>query len=355
MYLRPLTETPKNIIHNGKINFGSYKGVTNRLEIRGVKAPFAGIPTSRLFSNFRIKSKIIYTFCYEKYAGIVEFFDDKAFGLAEVLIWNRETNQKFAYHTFMGPRRRFVPVDTNEAACTSYSKKRYIKISWSRKHKKLKLSFIVKGDKFRPSVKGSFVSTFDSDKEKEVLFVNPAPTTQRCSATWFIPLIIKGGVGMAKQRKQITCLPENNGIGMMYVNRTYLKAHSSNEIMFGLYEQDNKKVCFSFSNTNQDALDEDNYNNNILSVDGNNTAMPPVKITHPYGINEKWIIQDTENMVDLSFSPLSKTNYTVNIIVMRNTNSTIYGTFDGILLTNDGEKIILKDCPGIVKKSLLRL
>ena len=355
MYIRPLTEIPKSIIHNGKINFGSYEGITPRLEIRGVRAPFAGIPTSRLFSNFRIKSKIIYTFCYEKFAGLVEFFDDKAFGLAEVLVWNRETNQKYAYHTFMGPRRRFVPVDTSEAACTSYSKKRYIKISWSRKHQKLKLGFVVKGDKFRPAVKGNFVSKIGNDKSSEVLFVNPAPTTQRCSATWFIPFTVKGGIGMAKQRKQITCLPENSGIGMMYVNRTYLKARSSNEIMFGLYEQDGKQIQFSFSNTNQDALDEDNYNNNILSVNGSNTAMPPVKITHPYGINEKWIIQDTENMVDLSFTPLSKTNYTVNIIIMRNTNSTLYGTFEGILLTKDGEKIVLKDCPGIVKKSLLRL
>ncbi|MCR5400770.1 MAG: DUF2804 domain-containing protein [Treponema sp.] len=360
MYSRPLNKIPEKIVHNGKIHFGSYQGVTDRLDIRGVRAPFAGVPIGRLFSNFRIKSKIIYSFCYEKYAGIVEFFDDKAFGLAEVSLWNRETNQKYSYHTFMGPRKRFVPTNTKEAACTSFSKSRYIKISWSRKHKHVKLSFVVKGDRFRPAFKGKFYSPFDIENSSGsdsdgVLFVNPAPTTQRCSATWILPLEILGGVGTAPHRKQITCLPEAKGLGLLLINRTYLKVHSTNEIMFGLFQSEDKRISFSFSNTNQDSIDDDTYNNNVLSVNGQITAMPPVKITHPFGINGKWVIQDTENMVDLSFFPVTVSSRTVNIIVMRNMEKTIFGNFEGILMSKDGEKITLKNCPGIVKKSMLRL
>lgn len=374
MYSRPLNKSPEKIVQNGKINFGSFQGVSDFLDIRGVKAPFAGIPIPKLFSNFRIKSKITYTFCYDKFAGLIEFFDDKTFGLAEVIVWNRETNQRYAYHTFMGPRRRFVPTNTTEASVTSFSKKRYIKISWNRKRGTLKLSFTLKGDKFRPAMKGKFVSPFTDDKSSETLFVNPAPTTQRCSATWFVPLSTNGGIGIAEHRKQITCLPESDGIGMMYVSRTYLKAHSTSEIAFGLLEQDGKKICFSFSCTSQDSLDDDNFNKNLLSVidktekpkDSNvqandktyntqTTAMPPVKITHPFGIGKNWIIQDTENMVDLTFTPLSVSTRTLNIILMRNNESTIYGTFEGNLLTKDGEKIALKNCPGIVKKTTLRL
>ena len=33
----------------------------------------------------------------------------------------------------------------------------------------------------------------------------------------------------------------------------------------------------------------------------------------------------------------------------------IYGTFEGVLVSDDGEKIVLKNCPGIVKKSHIRL
>ncbi|HAH63717.1 MAG TPA: hypothetical protein DCL73_16650 [Treponema sp.] len=78
-------------------------------------------------------------------------------------------------------------------------------------------------------------------------------------------------------------------------------------------------------------------------------------MTHPFGINHKWVIQDTETMVDLTFTPVSVNHRTLNILVMRTDYNNIYGTFDGMLLTGSGEKITLKNFPGIVKKNLLRI
>lgn len=355
MYSRLINKTPKTIVHNGKINFGTFSGVTDYLDIRGVKAPFAGVPTARFFSNFRIKSRMTYIFSIENYIGLAEFFDDKAFGLAEVIFWNKETNQKLAYHKFMGPRRRFVPIDTSEASCVSFGKTRYIKIKWSRLNNKLGLSFTVKGDKFRPAAKGKFISDFSKTKKGELLSVKPSPTTKRCSATWYVPMNLSGGIEMAKHRKQIKNIPLKPGLGLLMVNRTYLKARSYSERMIGFFEYEGKKIKFIFSNTSQTPLDEDKYNDNMLSVDDEITAMPSVCITHPFGIDKKWIVQDTESMVDLSFEPISCSKRTLSIIIMRNTYSTIYGNFEGVLLTKTGEKIVLKNCSGIVKKSMLRL
>ena len=96
MYSRNIKETPKSIVHNGKINFGTYKKVTDKLEIRGLKLPFIGIPTPKIISNMRIKSRIAYMFNIGSYIGMVEFLDSKIFGLAEVIFWNKETGQSCA-------------------------------------------------------------------------------------------------------------------------------------------------------------------------------------------------------------------------------------------------------------------
>lgn len=355
VYLRPLTNCPETIVTNGTVTFGSFSGVTGKLDIRGISNSFSGLPAPALVSNLRIKSRISYVFSIDKYIGIVEFFDDKAFGLAEVVFWNKETGQKLAYHTFMGPRRRFVPTDTAEAACTSFGKTRYIKIAWSRRHKRISLSFTVRGDRFRPAAKGKFCAPFGSEQNEEMLSVSPAPTIHRCSATWLVPMEITGGIGTAKHRRDITELPQNRGLAIMLANRTYLKIRSEKSSMFGFAESDGRKIIFTFSNSSQDAVDADAYNDNLLSVNGVITAMPPVYITHPLGLAKKWICQDTENMVDLSFQPASCTNRTLNLIFMKNAYTTIYGTFDGALLSKDGDKIILKNCPGIVKKNMFRL
>ena len=355
MYNRPLNKVPARIVKDGEINFGTYEGVTNTVDIRGIDSPFAGVPVAKYFSNFRIKSKIFFVFNVENYIGLAEFFDDKAFGLAEVILWDKESNQKFAYHTFMGPRRRFVPIDTNQASCISFSKKRYIKIGWNRRRGKFSLSFIVKGDKYRPSAKCKFLARVHENADSELLTVCPAPNAQRCSATWTVPLNLEGGIGFGKHRHHITEIPQNKGLGCLLLNRIYMNFYSHSELMFGFAKLKDKDVVFSFSGSNQEANDPDSFNDNMLSVNNRITAMPPVTITHPFGIQNKWVIQDTENMVDLSFTPISSNSRTLNIIVMRNHYTTIYGTFDGVLISKDGEKIVLKNCPGICKKTNLRL
>ncbi|MGP1473796.1 MAG: DUF2804 family protein [Treponema sp.] len=354
MYSRDIKKVPKSIVHNGKINFGSYIGEPPKLDIRGVRAPFAGIPLPGLLSSFRIKSRITYVFSVDKYIGMADFFDDKIFGLAEVIFWDRETGKKLAYHNFMGPRRRFVPIDTKESACTSFGKTRYVRIAWSRLRSRISLSFIVKGYPFRPAAKGLFISSFKENKN-ELLFVTPAPTVQRCSATWIIPLKFSGGIATAKHRHYIKTIPMSNGLGMMLMNRTYLKTHSSSEMMFGLVNLNGRDVEFYFSNSDYDPVDDDTYNENFLSCAGEITPMPSVVITHPFGLGKKWVVQDTENMVDLTFTPISLNTRTLNIIIMRKAYTTIFGTFDGVLVTKDGEKLALKNCPGIVRKNLLRL
>jgi hypothetical protein len=116
-----------------------------------------------------------------------------------------------------------------------------------------------------------------------------------------------------------------------------------------------KDVFFTMQYSNLDAANADLYNNNVLIVDGKPTALPSVIMTHPFGIDKNWIIQDTESMVDLTFVPSSVTKRTLNIIAMRTSYSTIYGTFEGTLLTSEGEKITLRSLPGILYTAQLRI
>ena len=90
-------------------------------------------------------------------------------------------------------------------------------------------------------------------------------------------------------------------------------------------------------------------------IDGEPTPLPPVYITHPFGISKQWIIQDTENMIDLTFTPVSVNSRTLNIIALRTTYDTIFGYFEGALISKNGDKINLKKFPGILQRGMLRL
>ena len=146
MYSRQFSEPPEHLVQNGKAHFGSFNGVSPKTDIRGMRAPYAGVPVPSIISNLRIKSRLEYIFSLKDYIGFSQFYDFKVIGLGEIIFWNKESGKKYVYHTIMPPRRRFVPILTTRGICACYRKPRFIKISWGRQHKHHALTFKVKGD-----------------------------------------------------------------------------------------------------------------------------------------------------------------------------------------------------------------
>lgn len=357
MYSRQLLPPPEHIIQDGKAQFGSYIGVSPKIDIRGMKAPYAGIPLPSFLSNLRIKSRLVYTFSLDNFIGITEFFDFKVFALAEVTLWNTDKNTKNSYHCIMSARKRFVPTTTDKGLCVSYRKSRYLKISWGRNHKHHSLSFNLQGDSARPDAKGFFTSPTNDDFHNDVMFVNPSPSSSRCSATWISTMAINGNINIIKRKSQNQEQSNSNseGLALMTLNRTYYKVHSKQKIAYGIGTSNGAKITFHIQTSNLDAANPDNYNNNVLFVDGKPTILPSVYMTHPFGLEKKWILQDTESMIDLSFTPISCNSRNLNIIALKTSYKDIYGTFDGVLLTKEGDKITLKNFPGIIYKNMLRM
>lgn len=349
MYSRQIKEPPEKIIQNGKANFGTFLELPQKVGIKGMRAPYAGLPLPTIISKLRIKSRLNYVFSIEKYIGIAEFFDFRLFGLAEIVFWDKENEKKYAYHTVIPTRRHFVPLTTDQGICASYTRRRYIKISWGRKHQHHALSFRVKGDSVRPDAEGFFFSPMSDKMHRDCLFVSPSPTSSRCSATWVSAMSLNGHISINHQPSEKT-----PGIGAMVLNKTYFKMHSISTRAWGLGNIKNKQVFFQLGYSNLDAADPDKYNDNVLIEDGEVTTLPSVVMTHPFGLGKKWIIQDTESMVDLTFTPVSLCSRILNIIFFRRSYTSMYGTFDGVLLNSKGEKISLKNFPGVISRSFLR-
>ena len=85
MYSRPFTNPPEHIIKKHKAIFGTFSGVSPHLDIRGMRAPYAGIPFPTFLTKLRIKSRINYVFAIDGFIGLAEIMDFKAFGLAEII------------------------------------------------------------------------------------------------------------------------------------------------------------------------------------------------------------------------------------------------------------------------------
>lgn len=355
MYSREMVTVPEKIIQNRKPVFGTFKGHPHNLDIREVFLPYGTLPLPTVITNLNIKSRLTFSFQLDEYIGFIEIYDAKIMGRAEVCFWNVNTKQCFCYHSMMGPRKRFIPHNLDYGQFYCHKKSRYLRICWDRNHQKLSVIFNLKGKSSTPTANAALIACLPLENPSEITFVNPAPTLRRCVANYFTALNLHGAVSLFAKNSSVKTMPDSNGACLFDITRSYTKFRTSGEILSitGLIE--GKLFVVRLSNWSQDAIDRDTYNSNVLFYDGKTTPLPPVTITHPYGINKTWIIQDTENMVDLTYTPLAANPHTISALIFHTRYNILYGTFDGALLTKDGEKIQVQKMPGLAKKYLLRM
>lgn len=356
MYSREITEPPKKLVKNGKPVFGTFLYAPSKLDIKGVERPFGVLPLPSFITDLRIRSSLFFVFNCEEYMGTIEFFDARLFGHAEVILWEKGSIRKIAYRAMIGPRKRLVPKTTAAGVCVSLNHNRYIRITWDLNCNRLSVVMDLKGDSARPNVSAAFNANISPENRGYVSAVLPAPIMRRCRALWMLTSPFVGHLNLIKPKEiQQKTTQDVEGSILIEIYKAYynFKTKTISAISTGTYQ--NKTFSFSITSSSLKAVDPDKYNENFLFYDNETTLLPPVKITYPYGIKGTWVIQDTENMVDLTFSPVSDHSRTISIFILRTQSHSIYGTFSGVIQTKTGENIILKDFPGIVRKQLMRL
>jgi len=357
LYTREIKAAPDKLIVNGKPVFGTFGKHPYRLDIRGVKNPFGIMPVPTIITNLKIKSKIRFTFSMDDFEGFIIIFNLKIFGLVEVCLWNKKTNQKYNYRTITGPKTRFIPHNLEKASSSVLIRRRFLKISWDRPKNYFHVFFTMHGGRtVRPTISGSINMNFSDPSCCELTNVCPSPVMSRCSATYSLASTVDCKLSLnSRNKNEKPVIYQSTGTALFEMNRTYVKFHHTGEYVTACGEVDGKPLIFCISSTSQDAVNTDLYNSNVLFYNGSVTPLSPAVITHPFGVREKWIIQDTENMIDLTFTPRSDNITNANLLVLRTETHAIYGTFEGTLMTSCGEKISFKNLPGLSRKYLIRL
>jgi hypothetical protein len=119
------------------------------------------------------------------------------------------------------------------------------------------------------------------------------------------------------------------------------------------FDEENRRCGFSLAE--QPARGSAKNTGNAFWIDGEVRPLPPVRITMPQGINEPWIIQDLEGMVDLTFTPKVTARSAFNIFAFSAEYQTPLGFFTGFLLNSKGERIQIHNLWGQGEKLLLRV
>lgn len=350
MYTREILPAPDFPVINGKPVFGTFSGVFKKFDIRGLKHPFTSLPLPSIATNFRIMGIMRFVFCDDNNIGEIELFDAGYFSFMETTLWNRKTCHRIAYRRILPPGLMKAPIDFSNSMTACRTHRRLVRIGMRLAKHRFVADFDFLGSDARPPCEGRLEMDLSLPGFADLSAVVPYRVRRRCQVSYLMTAPLSGSIGTGYDDYHIK--PEN-GVGFFDIRKAHFGLRTKMSKMIGLGRLAGRMVSFQLGNplSNDDAR----YNDNVLFIEGKAYPLPPVKITRPYGVSGEWVIQDTESMVDLVFTPISDSPRQLSAFIVRTDYHTVYGLYEGTLLTSDGEKIELKGFPGIGKKVLLRI
>ncbi len=350
LYTREVSTAPLSPVKAGKPAFGTYAGPFEWMDIRGMKRPFGNLPIPSVLTDRRVMGIMRFIFCDANNIGEIELFDAGYFSFMETTIWNRQTKRRIAYRRIIPPGFMGLPMEFGNSVTACRSRKRFTRIHARLSKGLIHADFDFLGSSARPPCEGRFEMDFSLPGAADLASVIPYRVRRRCLASYQAVAPLHGWIGTGFDDHRIEA---SSGVGYFDVRKAYFSLRTKMSMVIGLSRIDGRIVSFQLGNSVN--REDDRFNDNVLFVDGRRWPMPPVRITRPYGVTGAWVIQDTESMVDLVFNPVSDSSRKLSAFVVRTDYHTVYGTFEGTLLTGEGEKILLRGFPGIGKKILLRI
>jgi len=111
---------------------------------------------------------------------------------------------------------------------------------------------------------------------------------------------------------------------------------------------------FGFHICENQARESRRNNENVLWLGRQMTPLPPVRVTR--GPEEgQWMIQDTDGMVDLTFTPKCGKQYMKDLFAVKGNFFAPIGCYNGMIANSKGERILLKDRWGTGEQLYLRM
>lgn len=350
MYTREIRSAPDWPIRNGKPDFGTFSGRFGHFDIKDMHRPFGDMPIPEVFSNTRIMDTLRFLYCDEKNVGEIEIFDAGYFSFMETTLWNRDTKRKIAYRQLLPPGLMKIPRNLDNSTTACRTRKRYVKVLTRFTKNIIHADFDFLGSDARPPCEGRLEIDLTRSGFGELSSLIPYGVKRRSLISYQLTGALGGWIRTGFDDHQIDM---ERGVGFLDIRKAYYSLRTKVSKLVGLGRHEGKILSFQLGNSVYH--DDSRYNDNVLFVDGKVCPLPPVKITRPYGISGEWIIQDTESMVDLIFTPITDSPRKLSAFVVRTDYHTVYGVFTGVLLTAGGERIALRNYPGIGKKILLRI
>ena len=138
------------------------------------------------------------------------------------------------------------------------------------------------------------------------------------------------------------------------------RAHYDWVTTMGKCEVDGEKKFLAFNLTRNQSINQDDYNENILWLEGKSSLLPPVTFTRSVETAEfknyaEWYIKDEYDMVNLKFKVYGINPMVLHALIVNIDYFVAWGELEGYIRDEDGKKYVLDGMMGMGEDKTLLL
>jgi len=349
MYTREILPPITSPIADGRPVIGTWTKAFEKVDLQEIRKPYRQFLPGWIRDN-RIKEWQCFTVQDDAFLIEALFCNLKLYRMAQVVLYDKENKTKFVFRKIKPGTGWHLPHSLANSYVDSHSSNFFFRIHSWLDADKIQLDINIEAARKHPSLTIHLAYNVCS-RNVTPLVVSLGISDNRMMYAYKTLTPVRGDMvfgGKHISMKRNKCL----GFFCDYKGYFPLRMHTTMCSAMG-YDEENRHFGFHIA---ENQTKETNKNNeNALWVNGQLTPLPPVLITMPNGLEETWVIQDVEGMVDLTFTPKEPNRSGSNLLFTKADFNAPLGIYNGMLLNSAGEQIQIKNLFGIGEKLYLRV
>ena len=349
MYTRNIRNPRASPIENGMPLTGTWKRAFSHVDLSDIRRPYS-LPLPRWVRNIRVKEWESISVQNENFYLVAILGNFKLFQTIQIFLYDKEKEKSYHYKKFVLGNNWHLPKSLYNSAVECRSSKFFFRIHLWLIADTIKLDIDIKKTKHLPALTVHLAFNMGS-RDLTPMAVSLNFTKQRNMYAFKALSTVRGDIVLGEEH---TNFKKSRCIGIFCDYKGFFPYRMKGVYCSGM-GFDDKGKRFGFHIAENQANKSNNSNENALWLDGSLTPLPPVKITMPGGPSSDWVIQDTDGMVDLIFTPKIINWYDINFFIFGGDLFAPMGYYNGMLASSGTEQIQVRNLWGIGEKLYLRV
>ncbi|MDA8412026.1 MAG: DUF2804 family protein [Treponema sp.] len=328
-----LPEAPKEAVKDGLFALGRYRGVFEKINFLDARRLWH-IEMPRWAKTWRLKEWRVVSMGGARWSCAAALYNVKLFSIAYFWAWDRQSGARWGFLRIVPGSIVHIGERFGVSHCAYHGRHARLDIDFDLPHEKAAVTVNWKPPKGGDAFHGEFLlgcseKTCAPSSTIMPLGRNRAMYSARALASM---------EGFFETPQGIQRFEAGTGLALFDDHKGYFPFRLHYDWAGGLgFDAKGRRIGLSLAaNPGKDPLP---FNENSLWIGNRLFPLPQVRISRAEGYRGDWVIQDTEGLIDLVFTPLSHNDLSFHVGIFESDWHGSFGTFKGSVKNGEGETI----------------